>query len=327
MNVPRTAATALPLAAIIAGCFIFCQPSNAQEKPMDHPRAASRPAASAPASGNSCPTAEREGWQLVWSDEFDYEGLPDPKKWTYEVGFVRNQEKQYYTQARKENARVEHGVLIIEGRKEHLPNAQYDPKAKGNWQKDRENADYTSASITTEGKASWTYGRIEVRAKLPHGKGIWPAIWTLGTSRSKIGWPRCGEIDIMEFVGHQPDKVHGTVHYGPDGKHLSQGDKFTVDKPWEDFHVYAIEWEADRIDFFFDDTKYFTFKTAAADSDGSNAFRQAHYLLLNLALGGSWGGQIDDSVLPQQFVIDYVRVYQRPGTTTTSQPGVGSGDP
>jgi beta-glucanase (GH16 family)/GH35 family endo-1,4-beta-xylanase len=320
MNVHRTAATALPLMAIIAICFLSYQLSNAQNNPLNSPPVASQQAASMPASGTSRPAPGREGWQLVWSDEFDHEGLPDPKKWTYEVGFVRNQEKQYYTQARKENGRVEHGELIIEGRKEHFPNAQYDPKTEGNWQKDRKNADYTSASITTEGKASWIYGRIEVRAKLPQGKGVWPAIWTLGTGISKVGWPRCGEIDIMEFVGHQPDKVHGTIHYGLDGKHQSQGDKLTVDKPWEDFHVYAIEWEADRIDFFFDDTKYFTFKTPAADSDGSNAFRQPHYLLLNLALGGSWGGQIDDNVLPQQFVIDYVRVYQRPGTTTTSCP-------
>lgn len=320
MNITRNSARALPLAVIVVGCLVCAQPSDAQEKTSDHPRAASGPAASAPA-------VQRAGWQLVWSDEFNYEGLPDPKKWTYEVGFVRNQEKQYYTQARKENARVEHGVLTLEGRKENFPNAQYDPRAKGDWQKDRKNADYTSGSITTQGKASWTYGRIEVRAKLPRGKGVWPAFWTLGTDEPKVGWPRCGEIDIMEFVGHTPDKVHGTVHYAADGKHVSQGDKLTVSKLWEDFHVYAVEWEADRIEFFFDDMRYFTFKTAAADAGAANAFRQPHYLLLNLALGGSWGGRIDDSALPQPFVIDYVRVYQRPGTTATSQPAAAKGAP
>ena len=323
MNVSRTVAKALPLAAIVVGCLISYRPSEGQVKPSDAPRAASGPAASAP-EASSRPAAQRAGWQLVWSDEFDYTGLPDPKKWTCEVGFVRNQEKQYYTEARKENARVADGVLTLEGRKEHFPNAQYDPKARGDWQKDRKNADYTSGCITTQGKASWTYGRIEVRAKLPHGKGVWPAVWTLGTSIPKIGWPRCGEIDIMEFVGHTPDKVHGTVHYGADGKHRSQGGKLTVDKPWEDFHVYAVEWEADRIDFFFDDTKYFTFKSAAADADGANAFRQPHYLLLNLALGGSWGGRIDEGVLPQRLVIEYVRVYQRPGTAAASQPATSS---
>ncbi len=287
MNLTSTTAAATISAAILFGALAFYSSSSAQEK-------------APPREPASRPVAQRAGWELVWADEFDYEGLPDPAKWTYETGFVRNQEKQYYTQARRENARVEGGVLIIEGRKERL-------------QKDGKTADYTSASITTEGKASWTHGRIEVRAKLPQGKGVWPAIWTLGTNIRKIGWPRCGEIDIMEFVGHTPDKVHGTIHWAaPDGKHASKGSSLKVDKPWEEFHIYAIEWTADHIDFFYDETNYLTYKTPAADANGANPFRQPHYLLLNLALGGAWGGKIDDSILPQKYEIDYVRVYQRP---------------
>ncbi|MCY2931500.1 MAG: glycoside hydrolase family 16 protein [Planctomycetota bacterium] len=143
----------------------------------------------------------------------------------------------------------------------------------------------------------------------------WPAFWTLGTNIPKIGWPRCGEIDVMEFVGHTPDKVHATVHYAQGGKHASQGGKLTVARPWEGFHVYVVEWQADRMDFFFDETKYFTFKTPSA-GDGAGAFEQGQYLLVNLALGGSWGGPIDDAALPQRYLIDYVRVYQRPAAAT-----------
>ena len=251
------------------------------------------PAASAPA-----------GWKLIWSDEFDKPGLPDPNKWDYEVGYVRNNELQYYTRARKENARVEGGCLVIEGRKEKYPIGGAQAGAK-------RFADYTAASLITRGKAQWTFGRIEVRAKLPQGKGVWPAIWMLGQKFPSNPWPACGEIDIMEFVGHTPDKVHATVHYRKDGKHASMGGNLTVERPFDDFHVYAVEWSAERMDFFFDARKYFTFKVAAAADSGSNPFLKPQYLLINLALGGSWGREMDDSVLPQKYLIDYVRVYQR----------------
>lgn len=254
------------------------------------------------------------GWKLVWSDEFNYEGLPDPQKWGYEEGFVRNRELQYYTRGRKENARVESGMLVIEGRKERYPNPSYRPGATG-WKEKREFADYTAASLTTQKTASWTYGRIEMRAKLPQGKGVWPAFWTLGMNERTVGWPRCGEIDIMEFVGKEPVFVHGTVHYFADNDHRSSGEKIRVDRPemrpFDDFHVYAAEWYPDRIDFFFDDQKYHTVKTDVAGAGDDNAFRKPHYVLLNLALGGSWGGEMDDSVLPQKYMIDYVRVYEQ----------------
>jgi beta-glucanase (GH16 family) len=246
-------------------------------------------------------------WKLVWNDEFTQNGLPDTTKWNYEVGFVRNNEKQYYTKARLENARVEDGMLVIEGRHEKYPNAQYVPGSK-NWNTDRSEADYTSASLTTRGKADWKYGRIEVRAALPHGKGVWPAIWLLGT---KKGWPAGGEIDIMEYVGHDPKRIHTTVHFGESRASLkSKGAKKSFPGQVNSFHVYAMEWYPDRMDFFFDDEKYFTYNLNEAGPGEDNPFRNPQYLILNLALGGSWGREIDDSNLPQQFKIDYVRVYQ-----------------
>jgi len=242
--------------------------------------------------------ARAEKWELVWSDKFDYQGLPDRTKWDYEEGFVRNDESQYYTRARLENARVEHGMLVIECRKEHYTPSNHAP------------VEYTAASLITRNKASWQCGRIEARAKLPQGKGVWPAIWTLGTNISRAGWPACGEIDIMEFVGKEATNIYGTIHYAVGGKHQSDGGSLEVDKPYGDFHVYAAEWYPDRIDFFFDRKKYHTALIEKAGKGEANPFHSPHYLLINFALGGSWGATIDDTVLPQQFLIDYVRVYR-----------------
>jgi beta-glucanase (GH16 family) len=258
-------------------------------------------------------TACASDWRLVWSDEFDKPGLPDPAKWRYETGFVRNNELQLYTQDRLENARVENGVLVIEGRKERFRNPSFRPSTSGNpRRRNVEFADYTSASLTSEGKASFQYGRIEVRAKLPQGRGVWPAIWMMGTNRSVVGWPRCGETDIMEFVGKEPDRVHATMHYSKEGKHASKGGKLTTAAPYDAFHVYAMDWSSERMDFYFDQQKYFTFDLNSAGEGAENPFRKPQYLIMNLALGGSWGGEMDDSRLPQQFQIDYVRIYERP---------------
>jgi beta-glucanase (GH16 family) len=255
-------------------------------------------------------------WKLVWSDEFNEPGLPDSTKWNYETGFIRNNEQQYYTRERKENARVEDGVLIIEARKEQWKNAAYDSNAKDKkGRRGREFADYTSASLTTRDKASWTYGRIEVRAKLPSGRGTWPAIWTLGTNSQQVGWPAGGEIDIMEFVGFEPGVIHANIHTKAYNHVLKtgKGDKITIADASEAFHVYAIEWGPDGIDFFVDSQKYFTFR-----NEGTGAsvwpYNKDQYLILNLAIGGAWGGQkgIDDSIFPQRYLIDYVRVYQKP---------------
>jgi beta-glucanase (GH16 family) len=264
------------------------------------------------------PQANAEDWQLVWSDEFDKPGLPDAGKWNYETGFVRNHERQFYTRARKENARVENGVLIIEARMEpyEAPGSGPAPsKAAGRGKRGRQRADYTSASLTTSGKAAWTYGRIEVRAKLPTGRGTWPAIWTLGTNYGKSGWPACGEIDIMELVGFEPGIVHATVHTSQYNHvmHTDKGHKITIPDASQEFHRYAIEWDSKKIDFFVDSRKYFTFRNEGGGA-GVWPFDTDQYLILNLAIGGDWGGQrgIDDGIFPQRFLIDYVRVYQKP---------------
>lgn len=249
-------------------------------------------------------------WKLVWSDEFDKPGLPDPAKWDYEEGFVRNNEMQYYTRARKENARVEGGMLVIEGRRETFANARYDAKATRG-PASRPSAQYTAASLITRGKAQWQFGRIEVRARIPEGKGVWPAIWMLGANYGQVGWPRCGEIDIMEFVGHTPDLVHATVHYLKDGKHLSSGNRLKAGSPFDAFHTYAMEWSPERMDFYYDKEKYHTFSISQAEDNDSNPFLKPQFLMINLALGGNWGGQIDDSIFPQKFLVDYVRVYER----------------
>ena len=257
--------------------------------------------------------AQDKDWKLVWSDEFDRDGLPDPAKWVYEQGFLRNQEVQFYTEGRKKNARVEGGNLILEGRKENYPVPAGAPNAVG-----RDAAEYTAASLTTEGKASWRYGRLEVRAKIPGGKGTWPAFWTLGTNIRQVGWPECGEIDVLEFVGkEQPVRLHSTVHYEDraEGKKRSAGNRLEVPDAHDEFHRYTVEWDEHAIRFLMDDRPVGTsFDVDKAGLGEDNPFRKPHYLLVNLALGGTWGGPvIDAAALPQQYVIDYVRVYQRPG--------------
>jgi len=247
-------------------------------------------------------------WQLAWADEFNYQGLPDPAKWGYEEGFVRNHEAQYYTKARLENARVENGMLVIEGRKEH-----YEPAG-------HPAVEYTSASLVTKGLEAFQYGRIEMRAKLPQGKGMWPAFWTLGTNIAQIGWPRCGEDDIMEFVGKDTNHIYGTLHYAVAGQHASDGGKVEIAVPYDDFHLYAVEWSPERIDFFVDDQKYHSVDLNKAGKGDENPFRKPHYLILNLALGGEWGGPIDDTILPQKYLVDYVRVYRKPAAGAGDHP-------
>ena len=240
--------------------------------------------------------ARVDEWKLVWSDEFDAPGLPDAKKWSYEVGQLRNREAQYYTKERKENARVENGTLVIETRKEK-----------------HETAEYTSASLHTRGKGEWRRGRIEVRAKLPAGRGMWPAIWLLGTNMRDVGWPRCGEIDVMENVGFDPNMIHAHVHTQAYNhvKKTDKGSKIKIEKPYDAFHVFAVEWFDDRLDFYADGKKYFTFQNEKK-GDAVWPFDRPQYLILNAAVGGSWGGQkgIDDGIFPQKYVIDYVRVYE-----------------
>ena len=207
---------------------------------------------------------------------------------------------------------MSNGVLAITGKKESFPN-EFFKKGSGDWKTQDSTAQYTSASINTLGKVGWKYGRIEIKAKLPHGRGIWPAIWMMGTNRSEVGWPKCGEIDIMEFVGNQPKDIYGTMHF-PDPNaegNKSNGNKITSENLKNDFHLYAIEWNEKTIDVYFNNNKYHSFSIDSAGVGEDNPFRKPFYLLLNLAMGANWPGPIDDSVLPQQFLVDYVRVYEK----------------
>lgn len=238
------------------------------------------------------------GYELAWSDEFDYTGLPDNSKWSYEEGGHGwgNQELQYYTSGRSENARVENGHLIIEARKE-------------NWQ----GMNYTSARLVTKGKAEWRYGRIEIKAKLPSGRGTWPAIWMLGAT-TPLQWPDDGEIDIMEHVGFDQGRVHGSIHCKK--YNHSIGTQKTADLLVPDcstaFHVYSTEWDADSVRIKVDDQVYFRFPNERSGYDAW-PFDNKMFLLLNVAVGGGWGGQqgIDDTIFPKRMEIDYVRVYQK----------------
>jgi beta-glucanase (GH16 family) len=234
-------------------------------------------------------------WKLVWEDNFDTNGLPDGKLWNYEVGYIRNNEAQYYTKERLENARVEGGSLIIEARKD-------------NWNGN----EITSASLHTYGKKSMLYGKIEVRAKLPTGIGTWPAIWMLGNSfKEGSGWPSCGEIDIMENVGYDPDVIHANIHTKAYNHSIGtgKGDKITIEKPYEDYHVYTVEWFESEMRFFVDEQLYFTYKKEGSSNDVW-PFNKPHYLIINLAIGGGWGGQkgIAEDLFPQKYYIDYVKV-------------------
>jgi beta-glucanase (GH16 family) len=239
---------------------------------------------------------DRENWDLVWSDEFDYSASPATEKWGYETGYIRNHELQYYTD-NPENVRIEEGMCIITARLEGEDSI-------------------TSASINTFGKKDFLYGRIEVRAQIPSARGSWPAIWMLGTNRGELGWPACGEIDIMEHVGYDPDFIHANIHTGAYNHNIgtNKGNMIQVKDPWSDFHIYAVEWFEDHMDFFLDDSLYFSFENDLAGNNDTWPFDKAHYLLLNLAYGGSWGGNkgVDTTLLPLEYKIDYVRYYKAP---------------
>lgn len=244
----------------------------------------------------ACALLPMADYKLVWSDELDKPGRPDPKHWKFEKGFLRNDEKQFYTD-RPENARVENGKLIIEALKDNY-----------------QGHEITSASLTTEGLASWTYGKIEARAKLPKGRGTWPAIWMLGMNIGEVGWPKCGEIDIMENVGYDPDRIHFNIHTEAYNhvKGTNKGANIEVKNPFDDFHTYGVEWTPTQIKFFCDGKSTFKF---AKESDNVDVWPYAkpEYLILNLAIGGGWGGQkgVDDAIFPARYEIDYVHVYQK----------------
>jgi beta-glucanase (GH16 family) len=226
---------------------------------------------------------------LLWSDEFNYSGLPDSTKWGNEVGFIRNNELQYYTKRRIENSVVKDGNLLIIGRQEPY-----------------KEANYTSASINTLGKYSFQYGKVEARIKLPVGQGMWPAFWMMGDNIPAVGWPKCGEIDIMEHINNEL-KAYGTAHWDNSGHVQSGGNTYADVTDW---HVYSIEWNQDSIRWFFDGNRYWGVSIKNYEND-TQEFHKPFYLLLNLAIGGTWPKNPDaTTIFPDTMYVDYVRVYQ-----------------
>ena len=242
-----------------------------------------------------------EGYKLVWNDEFNYSGLPDEEKWSYDTvgndyGWGNN-ELQFYTSKDKDNA-------FVDGEKLHIK-AIKEEKGKH---------DYTSARLITKNKGDWKYGRFEFSAKLPQGKGIWPAIWMLPTDWEYGEWPASGEIDIMEHVGYNPDSVFASAHTAAynhvKGTNKTEGIK--VRNIYDKFHTYTLEWEEDEYRVFFDDIHFFTFENENKTFK-EWPFDKPFHILLNVAVGGNWGGKegVDDSIFPQEMIVDYVRVYKK----------------
>jgi len=237
------------------------------------------------------------GWILDWHDEFDGPAL-DHAKWVEETGDPNNgnDEKQFYT-ARPDNLRIEDGMLVMEARRENMGGMAY-----------------TSARINTRNLVERTHGRYEARIRIPRGQGIWPAFWLLGADCGKVKWPRCGEIDIMENIGKEPGLVHGTLH-GPGysgEKGIGRPQALEKGAYADDFHVFALEWEPGVIRWYRDGILY---HTARPDTVGGEwVFEQPFFVILNLAVGGYWPGYPDASTpLPQRMLVDWVRVYRRPG--------------
>ena len=283
-----------------------------------------------------------QGWTLVWSDEFDRDGRPDTTVWNFEHGFVRNHEAQWY---QSENAYQHGGSLIIEARREHRPNPTFRDGAR-HWGQQRPTIDFTSACLTTRGNFHFRYGRMEVRARIPVTGGSWPAIWTLGEA---MEWPSCGEIDVMEFyrINGVPH-ILANAAWGSDRRYHAVWNTKRIpfahfterDADWAShFHIWRMDWDETAIRIYLDDELLNEIPLAAtingtvshdshnangsasvnpnmnvtaSATDGANPFRQPHYILLNLALGGDNGGIIDTAAFPLRYEIDYVRVYQRP---------------
>lgn len=249
---------------------------------------------------------ETAEWKLIWSDEFEEDGLPNENNWNYEVGDAcnlpmgcgwGNKELQYYTEKREKNARTSDGHLIIEAHQEKM-----------------HNSDYTSARLTTKNKADFKFGKIEVRAKLASGRGSWSAIWMFPTHEKYGHWPRSGEIDIMEYVGFAKDTIYGTTHTQAfNGMIQTQKEgKIYFPGTEEQFHTYSIEWTEDQIKWFVDDIHYHTFEKLGENAD-LWPFDQEFHLIINVAVGGNWGGRhgVDSEIWPQKMLIDYVRIYEK----------------
>jgi beta-glucanase (GH16 family) len=246
-------------------------------------------------------TASEAAYTLVWSDEFSENGMPNSSNWNYDVGGHGwgNNESQYYTEADSHNVLVQNGSLHIKAQKENYKTKE------GTWK-------YTSTRLVTRGKYDWRGGYFEIRAKLPYGRGSWPAIWMMPDNSPYGAWPSCGEIDIMEHVGYNAGAVVGSVHTESYNHKIGtqKNASVAVATPY-DFHTYGLRWDRNEIRWYVDNVEYFSFK-----NEGTGykewPFDQTFHIILNIAVGGSWGGQqgIDDFAFPMTMEIDYVRVYQ-----------------
>lgn len=252
---------------------------------------------------------KKNKYKLVWSDEFNKDGHPDSTKWGYEYGFVRNEEAQWY---QSENAYCKNGMLVIEARREQKPNPLFLTGSK-DWIKERETIRYTSACLVTAGKKEWQYGRFEMRGKIDISDGMWPAWWTLGVRK---GWPANGEIDIMEYY-----RGKLLANIACMGKYKNPewfSNRFPVDSmggaAWSaKFHIWRMDWTRDFIALYVDNhllNKVSLNSLINKDRSGFNPFKQPHYMLLNLAIGGQNGGDPAKTIFPKKFEVDYVRVYQ-----------------
>jgi beta-glucanase (GH16 family) len=284
---------------VVRGLCCGSEPPSRAEQ-IDHPSLADAKRATA-----------NDGWTLVWNDEFDVDGQPDPRNWNFEFGFVRNEELQWY---QPDNARCENGLLIIEGRRERKPNPHYRPGSRS-WRTNREYAEYTSACLHTKGRHSWQYGQFEMRARIDTRLGCWPAFWTLGIESR---WPECGEIDIMEFYRGTllANAAWGTgTPWTPRWDDRKKPIGEFNDADWSTrFHVWRMDWNHDAIRLYVDNellNEVDLSRTVNGDREGKNPFRQPHYILLNLAIGGTNGGDPSQTRPPLRFEVDYVRVYQR----------------
>jgi beta-glucanase (GH16 family) len=262
---------------------------------------------SPPVSGDAGITIP-SGYKLVWADEFDVDGAPNPKNWNYEKGFARNEELQWY---QPDNATVKDGLLVIEGRKERVANPNY-KAGSSDWKTNRQYAEYTSTSMTTSNLQSWQYGRFEMRARIPTSAGMWPAWWTLGVSGE---WPSSGEIDIMEYY---KGNVLANVACGTATRWQAKWDSSSkavssLGAGWaNNFHVWRMDWDDQKIDLYLDDVLMNTASLASMlNADGTSPFKQKNYMLVNLAIGGSNGGDPAGTTFPQRYEVDWIRVYQK----------------
>jgi beta-glucanase (GH16 family) len=239
------------------------------------------------------------GYRLVWADEFDRPGLPDAARWSYDTGRNRegwwNNERQYYAAERTQNSVVEGGRLRITARKESLSTLP-----------DWGGQAYSSARLITRGKASWTYGFFEVRARLPCGTGTWPAIWMLGNGGR---WPQDGELDILEHTGRDPERVFSTVHTAAGSGGSGRGAGRALATACSAFHDYQMHWTAERIVFSVDGVEHFRYVNPGTGS-AAWPFDAPQFVILNLAIGGDLGGPVDDAIFPVRMEVEHVRVYQ-----------------